>query len=366
MKVALVYDWIHTFGGAERVLIELYNLFPNAELFTSVYDRVNAPWAKLFKVTTSFLQKIPFAASHHELFPLLTPMAFENFVFDGFDLVISVTSSDAKGIITKPGILHVCYLLTPTRYLWSHKDFYLSNPFLKIISSPFVFYLRKWDSLAKARPDHLISISKTVKERTMKFYKRECDIIYPPVSVDKFIKRKSLNKTGDYFLVVSRLVPYKRVDLVIYACNKLNLPLVIIGTGRQEFFLKTIAGPTVTFLKNLTDNELISYYQNCRALIMPSEEDFGIVSVEAQAAGKPVIAYGEGGARETIKEDITGIFFQKQNINSLIKAILKFEKTSFSKQDCQKNSKLFSRERFRREFYSLIINYRDRYFNTIN
>lgn len=366
MNIAIIYDWIHTFGGAERILLELHNLFPQAPLFTTVYDKSNVDWANMFKIQTSFLQNIPLAKAHHELFPFLTPIAFENFDLSEFDIVISLTSSDAKGIITKPKTLHICYMLTPTRYLWSHENFYLNNRPFKLITKPVVKYLKKWDLMAKTRPDYIISISKTVQKRVKKYYQLDSEIIYPPVSIDRFKQNNTLKLTNDFFLVVSRLVPYKRVDLAILACNKLQKNLVIIGRGRAETHLKSIAGSNILFLSNLTDNELISYYQSCRALIIPSEEDFGIVSVEAQAAGKPVIAYGKGGARETIKGNKTGIFFQKQNVASLIEAILKFEKTSFSKQHCQQNSKLFSRERFRIKFCSLITNYRDRYFKIIN
>lgn len=352
MRVALVYDWINTFGGAERVLLELYRIFPQAILFTSVYDRENTPWAKVFQIKTSFLQKIPFASSHHEFLPLLTPFAFENFVFDDFDLVISVTSTCAKGIITKPQTLHVCYLLTPTRYLWSHRDFYFRNRFFKFVSFPAISYLRRWDLVAAARPDYLIAISKTVQMRVKQFYNRDCVVIYPPVAIEKF--RNTKKQRGDYFLVVSRLVPYKRIDLVIRVFNKLQLPLIIVGSGRQEFFLKSIAGSTIKFVKDLTDEELIRYYEGCRALILPSEEDFGIVSVEAQAAGKPVIAYNKGGAQETIKENITGIFFNEQTVNALIKAIEYFEKINFSEKECRDNSKRFSRDFFRKKFFRQI------------
>lgn len=366
MKVALVYDWINIFGGAERVLLTLHNLFPQAPLFASVYDKRRTPWANVFEIKTSFLQKIPSASYHHELFPYLTPIAFENMDFTGFDLVISVTSSDAKGIITKPGCLHICYLLTPTRYLWSHQDFYLSNPVLKFISSPIVSYLKRWDRVSKTRPDYLIAISKTVKERIRKYYQIQAEVIYPPVSLGKFFNRKTVLSSGNYFLVVSRLVPFKRVELVVNAFNKLRLPLVIVGTGRQEIFLKSIACSTITFVKNLTEDDLISYYQNCRALILPSEEDFGMVSVEAQAAGKPVIAFDQGGARETIKEGITGVFFKEQTTNSLIKTLSLFKNLEFSQDACRENSKRYSETIFKAKFTEIIRKYYKKYIKDLD
>ncbi len=357
MKVALVYDWINTFGGAERILLELYHLLPEAVLFTSVYDKRNTSWANQFKINTSFLQKIPFFRSHHEILPLFIPIAFESFDFSGFDLVITVTSAFAKGVITKPETLHICYLLTPPRYLWSHYQFYLKNRFIRWLSWPLINYLRQWDSIVQKRPDYLIAISQTVRQRVKKFYQRDCEVIYPPVLVDKFVNKAKSEKQADYFLVVGRLVPYKRIDLAIQACNRLKKPLIVVGQGRSELALKAMAGSNVKFLKNLTDEQLISYYQKCRALILPSEEDFGIVAVEAQASGKPVIAYGQGGSRETVKNGVTGLLFRQQTVESLIEAIKQFEKMSFSVKKCQENSKKFTNTLFRLKFKQKIQEY---------
>ncbi len=307
MKVAIIYDWIHTFGGAERILLCLHKLFPKAPFYTSVYSEKHAVWAKKLKIYHSFLQKFPQAVDHHELYPLLTPIAFESFDLSAFDVVISVTSADAKGVITGPNTLHISYILTPTRYIWSHVDYYLGLKLIKFISTPMVSYLKKWDMVAKSRPDYLFSISKTVKERIEKYYNRQSKVVYPPLVFEA--GNKSADASLDYYLCVSRLVPYKRLDLVINVFNRLQKKLVIVGVGRQRNYLTKIARPSISFVGNLTDKELISYYKGSRAVIVSSEEDFGLVGVEAQSFGIPVIALAKGGSLETVKENITGLFF---------------------------------------------------------
>src|SRR5581483_144686 len=307
MKVAIVYDRVNKFGGAERVLLALHKIFPKAPLYTSVYDPKRAVWAKKFpKVHTSFLQQIPFAKNNHELFPLFMPFAFSRFNFNNYDLVISVTSEFAKNINTKG--VHICYCLTPTRYLWSHEDEYFKNKFLKRLLYPFISYLKYMDKRASRKPNIMIAISTEVQKRIKKYYNREPQIIFPPVELKDSKKKKLINpttKTGSkdfqflrekrYYLLVSRLVSYKKVDLAIRAFNKLNLPLVIIGTGREEKKLTKIANKNVYFIGNVSDNELVHYYKNAKALIFPQEEDFGIVAAEAGMFGLPVIAYKGGG-----------------------------------------------------------------------
>lgn len=350
MKIALVYDWIYTFGGAERILLALHELFPEAPLYTAVYDQQETDWADSIKIKPSFLQYFPFAKKHHELFPFLTPIAFESFDFSNFNVVISITSCDAKGIITKPQTLHICYMLTPTRYLWSHYNFYFSNKLLRFFTKPGINYLKTWDKITKSRPDYLFAISKTVQARIKKYYQRECEIIYPPIQIDSFTQSHQQANKGNYYLVVSRLVSYKRIDIAVEAFNQLGLPLVIIGEGRFKNRLRNKAQSNIKFISNLTDEELISYYHNCRAVIITAEEDFGIVSVEAQAAGKPVIAYRLGGSSETVKDGITGILFDKQNVKYLIDAIKRFEQLKILPEACYKNSLLFSKEKFKKVF----------------
>lgn len=355
MKVALVYDRVNKWGGAERVLLALHELFPDAPLYTSVYDRRKAPWSSVFSVKMSFLQEFPLAKNNHERYPLLMPLAFESFVFDAFDLVISVTSEAAKGIITKPQTKHLCYCLTPTRYLWSGYEEYFSNPLFRFLTKPLVSYLRKWDSIAAQRPDTMIAISKEVQQRVKMYYQRDSDIIYPPVELfSAKTQRKSAITRQNYFLIVSRLVPYKRIDLAIQACNALRLPLKIVGTGSEEMRLKAMAGPSVEFLGNLTDDELIRYYAHSQALLFPGLEDFGITMVEAQSFGKPVIAFRGGGALETIVEGETGLFFSPQTSDALGKVLKQFAKYQFSAQRIKKQAEKFSKEQFKKSFNTIV------------
>jgi len=356
MKVALVYDRVNKWGGAERVLLALHKIFPDAPLYTSVYNKEKAPWANVFEVKTSFLQNFPKAKTSHELYAVLMPMAFESFNFDEYDLVISVTSEAAKGIITKPKTLHICYLLTPTRYLWSGYDDYFKKPLLRFFSKPAVAYLRSWDKIASQRPDEYIAISTEVKNRIKKYYGRDSGIIFPPLMMPVDIRSDS-KTSGDYFLVVSRLTNfYKRVDLVVKACNDLKLPLKIVGEGADQKVLKSMAGPTVEFLGNLTDEKLSDYYRNCKALIFPGLEDFGLVMAEAQAFGKPVIAYRGGGALDIVKEGITGEFFDEQTVESLKGVLKSFDKTRYNTKLCIGNSERFLFKAFEKNFREFLSN----------
>lgn len=364
MKVALVYDRVNKWGGAERVLLALKNIFPNAHLYTSILNPNGAPWFKEFRlVRTSFLQKFPFS-NYHQLYATLMPIAFESFDFDGYDLVISVTSESAKGIITKPSTKHICVCLTPTRYLWSGYEQYFRNPILRFVSKPAVSYLRSWDQIAAQRPDTYIAISKDVQKRIKKYYGRESKVIYPPIDPALSSKASSVQfknelnatklDTKHYFLVVSRLVPYKRVDLAIRACNRLKLPLKIVGTGSREWFLKLIAGPTVEFLGKVSDEKLLTLYRNCKALIFPGYEDFGLVMAEAQSQGIPVIALRGGGALEILKEGETGEFFDEQNPDSLMKVLEKWDNKRYNYNSCIENARKFSFANFKQEFLKII------------
>ncbi len=356
MKIALVYDRVNKIGGAERILTALAEMYPEAPLYTLVYDKRRAPWASKFEIHTSFLQKLPFAKTYHEFFPILPVFAFEQLSLNAFDLVISVTSTEAKGIITPANTLHISYILTPTRYLWSHYWEYFQNKLLRYLSLPVVTLLRLWDYAAAQRPDTLVTISQTSARRIFKYYKRKAKVIYPPVDVNKFTITNfqfSKGKRG-YFLVVSRLVDYKRIDIAIEACNRLELPLKIVGSGLAEMKLKKLAGPTIEFLGNLTDTELTLYYQNCRALLFPQEEDFGITAIEALACGKPVIAYRGGGATEFIKPGVTGELFYPQTVEALEGALEKFKQKTYSREFLRSQALRFSSERFKRQFGLLI------------
>jgi len=344
MRIAIVYDRVNKWGGAERVLLALNKIFPEADLFTSVYNSKTAQWAKVFNIKTSFLQNFPLAKNSHELYATLMPLSFERFNFDGYDLVISITSEAAKGIITKPGTLHICYLLTPTRYLWSGYSDYFRNSILRFFATPAVSYLRYWDKIAAKRPDKYIAISTEVKKRIKKYYNEDSTIIYPPLMIGE---NNESNKNDGFFLLVSRLVYYKRVDIAILAFNKLKLPLKIVGSGSQNSYLKSIAKSNIEFLGDLTDDKLSFYYKNCKALIFPGLEDFGLTMVEAQSFGKPVVAFRGGGALDIIKEGETGEFFSEQTAESLAKSMEIFNSKSYNSKLCRQNALRFSFEKFK-------------------
>lgn len=362
-KVAIVYDRVNKFGGAERVLLALHDMFPDAPLYTSVYDDNYAKWASVFpKIYTSFLQNVPFAKRHNEYFGWLMPIVFEGFDFKNYDLVISVTSEAAKGVITNSNTKHVCLMLTPTRYLWSGYDEYFENPLLRSISKPIINYLRWWDKVAAMRPDKIVAISTEVKSRIKKYYDRDSQIIFPPVDLNhentKLQIGKKVNNNlslpTDYYLYVGRLVKYKRVDLLIEVFNELNLPLVIVGSGPYEYQLKSQSNKNVKFLGQVDDKDLRNLYQGAKAFLMQQFEDFGITSVEAQGYGIPVIAYGRGGSIDTVVDEKTGIMFNDQTKQSLIDAIKKFDTISFDKRYLITNAKRFSKNIFKKEFIKLL------------
>ncbi len=361
MKVAIVYDRVNKWGGAERILLTLHRMFPDAPLYTSVYNSKQALWAKVFNVKTSFLQKFPFASSSHEWLAFLMPLAFESFTFDEFDLVISVTSEAAKGIITKTKTKHICICLTPTRYLWSGYEHYFRNSVMRFLTKPMIWYLRIWDKIAAQRPDVMVAISKEVQRRIEKYYERESVLIYPGVELAstgyKPAPAIENQEAWNYFLVVSRLsrfTSYKRIDLAIRAVNKISVNLKIIGTGKDLAYFKSLAGATIDFLGDINDRELVEYYRKAKALIFPGVEDFGLVMVEAQLFGTPVIAFRGGGALEIVREGTTGEFFDKQDVRSLAKALENFNHLKYNRKDCVENARRFSKSEFEKRLRNVI------------
>lgn len=350
LHVAIVYDRVNKWGGAERLLLSLHRVFPDAPLFTSVYHPASAPWARLFHIHTSFIQKFPFLRSRHELIPFLMPFAFESFDFSDFDLVISVTSAEAKGIITGPQTLHICLCLTPTRYLWvmdptsRYSRFDIPGPLVNLFKIPLIKLLKSWDMVAKNRPDAYIAISDLVKSRLKTFYSVDAPVVYPPL--DEATQSKS-SGTGAYFLIVSRLVGYKRVDLAIRVANHLGFNLKIVGTGSELRNLKKISGSTVEFVGFVPDSDLPAIYSGCRALLVPGEEEFCLAALEAQANGKPVIAFAHSGVAEIIRNGSTGLLFMHQTVEDLSSAISKFSTIKFDPANCKKNADIFSFAKFR-------------------
>lgn len=375
MKIALCYDRINKFGGAERVLQALHELWPEAPIYTLTYDADQAKWANGWDIRSSFLQKLPVIGRKHELFPALAPLAWEQFDFNEYDVVISITSAEAKAIITAAHTLHICYCLTPTRYLWSGYFDYLQatgfgifHQLVRRIFSWLSYPLRVWDYYFARRPDIMVGISDEVCGRIRKYYRRESIKIYPPVEAPAVTTVSSA--TEPYFLIVSRLVPYKRVDLVVEAFTRLGWRLKVIGVGSELDALKSKGAKNIEFLGFLPDKEIAVHYQNCSALIFPSFEDFGIVPVEAQSAGTPVIAYGRGGALETVVRDKTGLFFTSQSAEGLItlfreccaqvgdsalsEANMVQYLNRFNREDCRTNARLFAKENFQKAMQSLI------------
>jgi glycosyltransferase involved in cell wall biosynthesis len=356
-RIALVYDRINKFGGAERVLMAMHEIWPEAPLYTAVYDRNRARWADGFMVHPSFLNHVPFARRHHEWFAWLTPMAFETFRFDGFDIVISVTSAEAKNIITQPGTLHICYCLTPTRYLWSGFDAYagsedsdFSGSLLRRGLKSGVGVLRRWDTIASSRPDIYIAISERIAGRIRKYYSRDVySVIYPPVDVASFRpdNKRTSGKKEPYYLLVSRLVGYKRIDVVVEAFNRLGWPLVIVGDGNRKKSLMAMAKSNITFAGTVSESQLAGYYANCTAFVYAGDEDFGIVAVEAQASGKPVIAYRESGIAEIVLPGKTGELFDEQSPESLIRALKTAQNQWYDISSCISQAEKFSKARFR-------------------
>ncbi len=351
MKIALVYDRVNKFGGAERVMKILHRIYKDAPLYTLVYDKNSAAWANDFKVIPTFLNKIPFLKKRHELLAPIASMAFETFNFDKFDIVISVTSSDAKAIITKPDTLHICYCLTPTRYYWSGESGYKQDIKMKLLPKSINKYLRTVDLLTSTRPDEYIGISQEVKNRIYKYYNRKSSVIYPPIDDIFYSDLEPISKESrKYYLLVSRMVPYKKIDLAIKAFNFLQKRLIIIGKGSEESRLKKMAMDNIEFVGSVNDKELINYYRKAKAVLFPQDEDFGLVPVESQACGTPVIAYGKGGALETVIHKKTGILFEQQTEDCLVEAIKEFEQLDIDYQECISQSKKFSSDKFIKNF----------------
>lgn len=354
MKVALVYDRINKWGGAEAVLLALHEQFPDAPLFTSVYDSKKAPWAKVFRVFPSFLQKLPVPKDAHELYPFLMGPAFEAFNFDEYDVVISVTAEFGKAIITKPKTLHLCYCLNPTGYLWSGYGQYFSqrSALFRYLSYPIVAYLRWYDRMVSPRPDHYIAISETVQNRINKYYDEPSEVIYPPTKLGNPTKVKR----EPYHLIISRLVPNKRIDLAVEAFNETGLPLKIVGVGKEYWKLKTVAKSNIEFLGFVTDNEKWNLLSKAKALIIPGEEDFGLTAVEAQSVGTPVVAFEKGGVTETVVKGKTGFFFTEQTPESLIKILMASSLENIDRDLCRKNAEKFSTIVFKEIFSKTVAN----------
>jgi glycosyltransferase involved in cell wall biosynthesis len=349
MKIALVHDYLVQYGGAERVLECFTELFPDAPIYTLVYDKNSMHGVFEGKdIRTSYLQKIPFANKQHRLFPPLMPSAIEQFDFSKYDVVLSDSASFAKGIITGPETLHICYMHTPMRYAWDDCQKYTADfgfpGIIKKIVPYFMNYIRLWDRLSADRVDKFIANSNFVSKRIKKYYRKESEVINPPVTIDNFYTEKN---PENYFLMVGRLIAYKRHDIAIEAFNEMGLPLKIIGRGPELKRLKKMAKNNIEFFGRVPDKDLAEYYAKCQAFIFPQEEDFGIVAIEAFASGRPVIAFKGGDIPEHMEEEKMGVFFKKQTAKDIVKAVKKFKELKFNQEYIRSKSLKFDRELFK-------------------
>ena len=357
MKVALVHDYLNQMGGAERVVLALHEIFPEAPLYTSIYDpqRVDTAFQSI-DIRTSFMQRLPLVKKHHQPFLPFYPFAMERLDLRGYDLVLSSSSAFGKGVVTRPETMHICYCHTPMRWCWNYDEYVEREHLGRIPRSILPFFisgLRVWDQTSSMRVDHFIANSPVVADRIRKYYRRDAVVIPPPVEVSRFTFIPT-TRPEDYFLIISRLMPYKRIDLAIEACNQLQLSLVIIGSGRDENRLKRIAGPSIRFMGRLSDQKVLYYYAHCRALILPGEEDFGITPLEAQASGRPVIAYAAGGALASVIDNVTGTFFHKQTVESLMEVLASFDEQRYDPQTIYNHALEFDQPRFRRRIQQFI------------
>ena len=361
-RVALVHPWLTNQGGAERVLESLCRAFPDAPVYTSVYEPSALPAFAGRDVRTSFLQRWP-GRHRHQLYPLLRRRAFESFDLDAYDVVLSSDFGEAKGVLTGPRTTHVAYVHTPTRYLWSDYRSHLSEPGLgrwdpvaRTGLSVLAARMRTWDYLAAQRPDHLLANSRTVAHRIAKYYGREAQVMHPPVELRRF---SANGHRSAHFLVVSRLVRYKRVDLAVQACAALDLPLRVVGTGPELARLQSLAGPRTTFLGRLDDEAVAREYCEAAALLFPGEEDFGITPLEAMASGTPVLALGRGGALETVVDGVTGAFFPQQTLASLVEALGRFDPGAYEPRALRRQAERFSEADFVRRVRERVLGLHD-------
>lgn len=359
-RVAIVCDWLTNMGGAEKVVLALHKAFPDAPIFTSVFNKKACPEFANLDVRTTYLQNLPAKIrAKHQLFPTLRTNAFRALDLSEYDIIISSSSAEAKAVRKRQGAVHICYCHTPTRYYWSHYNEYLAqpgfgplNPAIRVALPALVSFMRRLDLKAVKGVDYFIANSTTVQKRIQQYYHRDSTVIFPPVDTARF-KTVDAKQKRSGFIVVGRQVPYKRIDLAVQACNRLKLPLTIYGEGPDHQKLQRIAGPTVKFVVGANDQQVAAALAGAEAFIMSQLEDFGIVQIEAMAAGTPVIAFGQGGSLDTIT-DKTGILFQQQTVNSLAKAIEDFKNQRFDHTAIQKHAQSFNMDRFVKEVHAFV------------
>ncbi len=363
MKIAIVHDWLTGMRGGEKVLSAILELYPDSDLFTLIHNPGSvSEYIEKRTIYTSFIDRLPLKSKHYRNYLPLFPTAIELFDFKDYDLIISTSHCVAKGVRTPPNTLHISYIHSPMRYVWDMYEDYFGrdklNIFTRMIIPPIANYLRTWDVTSSNRVDYFIANSQHVARRILKYYRRDSIVIHPPVEITPL---PIPEQSQDYYLVVSALVPYKRIDLAVATFNQLDKQLLIIGNGPEKSKLQKQANKNIKFFDWLPSDELSRYYADCKALIFPGEEDFGIVPVEAQSFGKPVIAYRRGGVLETVigpddenRDRCTGIFFDRQTVQDLIGAIDKCEKNQWDPNFIREHANKFSKENFKKQITKFI------------
>lgn len=355
-RVAIVHDYLNQMGGAERVVELLHRMFPQAPIYTTIVDR-DRLWPELrdAEIRTTWMQRIPGILKRYKLFFLLYPFAVRSWDLRAYDLIISSSSAYAKGAAAKGNTLHVCYCHTPMRFAWDFDTYMRSgeaNPVLRGLAKGLILPLRLWDRANTRKVHHLIANSTVVRERIRKVYGRSSSLIFPPVNLSRF--QISGSGPDDYFLVVSRLVSYKRIDLAVEACTRLGRKLIVIGDGPDRNRLERMAGPTIRFMGRLADGEIVRYMQRCQALIFPGVEDFGITPLEANACGRPVLAFRGGGALDTISPGLNGMFFDEQTADSLADGLQRIVRQPWNAGIIRRHAEQFGEEAFVRQLNQLI------------
>ncbi len=366
MRVAIIHYWLVSMRGGEKVVEALCRLFPQADIFTHVYDCEKiSEVIREHKVTPTFINSLPRARNNYKRYLPLMPLALEQIDLRGYDLIISSESGPAKGIIPPAGAVHICYCHSPMRYIWNMFHDYREGAgrVTRVLMPPLSHYVRTWDAVASMRVDRFIANSQTVAARIEKYYRREAAVIYPPVAVDLF-EAVPPAEIENYYLMAGELVAYKRPELAVEAFNALGRPLVVIGGGDLLEKIRRLAGPTVKVLGQQPFEVLRHHYARCRALIFPGEEDFGIIPVEVMASGRPVIAYGRGGLTETVAGGVSGLFFGEQTIPAIVRAIHQFEQMRFDPRAIRAQAEKFSAARFAAEFTAAVESAIGRKFNT--